>query len=77
MNHTPPQTTEPALIREKETIQLVGLSKSTIRNLTLKGLFPPSFKISERASARSRPEVRRWIEARRASAASPKEPSHV
>lgn len=68
---TTPASTEDSLIRLPEVLKKTGLSKSTIRRLTLAGQFPKQQKLLPDASKRNSPvawslnEVQAWIEERK------------
>jgi prophage regulatory protein len=52
------------ILRLKDVIQIVGLSRSSIYALKASGDFPDSFMLSKRAVAWLDSEIQQWIEER-------------
>ena len=55
------------ILREKEVLEIVPLSKSTLRRLESKKQFPQRMKLSDRAVGWSESEIHDWLAAREAS----------
>ena len=54
------------IIKEKEAINLIGLSKTTIWRLQKLGKFPASIKLSSRAKGYILADILAWLEDKKA-----------
>lgn len=55
------------ILKLKQVIEIVGISRSSIYSLVQRGAFPKPIKISIRSSGWLLSEVERWIESRASS----------
>lgn len=49
------------IVRQKDLVNVVGLSRSTIYRLERQGMFPPSIKLGPRAKGWRLSDLQKWI----------------
>jgi predicted DNA-binding transcriptional regulator AlpA len=57
-----PSNTSPQILREKQVVEMIGLSRVTIWRMECAGKFPQRVQLSERAVGWIAEEVNFWLE---------------